>query len=826
MSAPHLKLPRTISSRLYLAAALATMAVLSIAVASLYFTHRTRLAVQHFHSEALPGLLAAADLALLLEQHRRIIETVPVVMDRYRIDRDRRHSEALIEQIGALVGRGDSRSAEIIRVVLPTLLQSSRRVLELAADYAQQQAMEEAESYSGTARTIEEAIATFRASSLASAQQGVSAVASGGQQLAGWVMAGTVAIAVALPLALWLLHYTLLRLRLISRAMLRLAQNETDLHDLPADDGDEVGDMARAVSVFRDNAMLLMEQRTALLSLNQRLDIALANMSHGLSMFDSNQRLLVSNARYSQIYNLPPHVTVAGTSFAEIIGGYRAQIDDNETETVSCDAWCGDMISRIGTTGFTDFRRLHDGRLIQITYRPIEGGGWVDVHEDITEKKAAEERIARLAREDTLTGVANRHAFREALQASLGTGTACPPFAIHWIDLDRFKEVNDVHGHPAGDALLVAVASRIGNSVRSTDFVARLGGDEFAVIQRDAGTSAEAEPLALRLIEVLSAPYMIAGHSMSIGASIGIALSIDAAGDGQEALLRNADVALYQAKAAGRGTHVLFRTEFEELMRERRQLEADLRCALARSEFELHYQPIIDLAGRHIKSCETLLRWQHPVRGMISPTVFIPIAEELGLISEIGAWVLDQACADATTWPGGVSVAVNLSAAQFESDDVLSATERALTRTGLAPSRLELEVTESLLLKDRTETRRVLHQLRALGVAIALDDFGTGYASLSYLRSFPFDKIKIDQTFVRELPEQPQCLAIVSAICELARSLDMRTVAEGVETPEQVEWIERAGCNEAQGYLYSPPVPAAELPAVLLGCDERLRAAA
>ncbi len=483
-------------------------------------------------------------------------------------------------------------------------------------------------------------------------------------------------------------------------------------------------------------------------------------------------------------------------------------------------------MQRIGTAGFTEVRRLHNGRLIEITYRPIEGGGWVDVHEDITEKKEAEDRIGRLAREDTLTGIANRHAFGEALDLTLGAAAHSEPFAIHWIDLDRFKDINDVHGHPAGDALLVAVARRIASTVRSGDFVARLGGDEFAVIQRNVRSSEEAEPLARRLIAELSGPYLVHGHAMSIGASIGIALSVDDAAGDREVLLHNADVALYQAKAAGRGTSVLFRSEIEIEIRQRRALEADLRRALGDNQFELHYQPIIDLASREVICCEALMRWRHPVRGLVPPVVFIPIAEELGLISEIGAWVLRQACAEATNWPERVGVAVNLSAQQFEVDDVLEATRRALTLSGLSPSRLDLEVTESLLLADKSETHGTLHQLRALGVGIALDDFGTGYASLSYLRSFPFDKIKIDQTFVRELPDRPECFAIVTAICEMARSLGMRTVAEGVETVEHIDWVQRAGCDEVQGYHFSRPVPAADVPAVIGACGQLFPVAA
>ncbi len=824
MNAGPTLLPRTVASQLYLACALAGLAALSIATSSLHFTHRTGVVVEKFHSEAMPGLMIAADLALLVERHRRIVETAPVSMDRQEIDRDRQQSESILERIEELVGVQQAEELDFIRSELPDLRERSRKVLFLAANYAQQRSMDEADSYSSTARRVDAAIGAYRAARLAAAEQDVTEIRSGGRVLMMWVIAALVAIGIVLPAAVLLMRGTVLRLRRITRAMFRLTRNETDLGALPSSDLDEVGDMARAVTVFRDNAVQLNQQRAALVALNQRLDIALANMSHGLSMFDAERRLVVSNGRYAAIYDLPPGLLAPGTCFAEIVTHYCKTGDGpSRAELV---AWCEDFADRIAASGgFTETRRLLDGRLIAITYRPIEGGGWVDVHEDITEKRKAEERIARLACEDTLTGIGNRHAFREKIREKI-TARHDEPFAIHWIDLDRFKEVNDVHGHPAGDALLVAVAERIQAAVRSTDFVARLGGDEFAVIQCQAPSWTEAEPLAMRLVEVIGASYMIDGHALSIGASIGVALSADLVAEDPEVLLHNADVALYEAKAAGRGTHVLFRSEIEKQIRDRRRLEHELRGALVGGEFELQYQPIIDIASREVCCCEALLRWQHPVRGPVSPAVFIPLLEELGLISEVGAWVLDRACAEAAGWPAGVGVAVNLSASQFNTAELLEATEQALARSGLEPGRLELEVTESLLLKDRTETHAALHKLRDLGVGIALDDFGTGYASLSYLRSFPFDKIKIDQTFVRELPERPECLAIVTAVCDMARSLDMRTVAEGVETAEHMAWVERAGCNELQGYHFSRPVSATEILDVIAHCGRRLHKAA
>jgi diguanylate cyclase (GGDEF)-like protein/PAS domain S-box-containing protein len=431
---------------------------------------------------------------------------------------------------------------------------------------------------------------------------------------------------------------------------------------------------------------------------------------------------------------------------------------------------------------------------------------------DITERKRAEARVAHMAHHDGLTNLANRVAFQDRLGQALEQAGVT---AVLCIDLDLFKNVNDSFGHPTGDRLLTMVAERLRHAVGGGNLAARLGGDEFAVLLTRVGSSNEVSDYAARLIETLSAHYDIDGIEVVIGASVGVALSPGDGASGDE-LLRNADMALYRAKSEGGGTQRFFEREMDRLAQKRRDVEQDLRRALVNGEFELHYQPLINLAQDRIAGFESLLRWQHPTKGMVSPADFIPVAEDIGLIVGIGEWVLREACAAAVKWPSNVKVAVNLSPVQFRSRNLVSAVVAALAHSGLSPLRLELEITESGFLAETAANLATLHQLRGLGVRISMDDFGTGYSSLSYLRSFPFDKIKIDRSFVSDLAERPDCGAIVRAISGLGRSLNITTTAEGVETAEQLEWLRAEGCNEVQGFLFSSARPAAEIESLLL----------
>ncbi|UTD28620.1 bifunctional diguanylate cyclase/phosphodiesterase [Bradyrhizobium sp. WD16] len=440
---------------------------------------------------------------------------------------------------------------------------------------------------------------------------------------------------------------------------------------------------------------------------------------------------------------------------------------------------------------------------------------------DVTERRKAEAQISYLAHHDALTGLPNRVTLQQRLQHTVEQcNRADRKAAVLGIDLDMFKNINDTFGHPTGDRLLVEVAGRLKAALSGGDIAARLGGDEFAVILDPVNAPAEIAERVAHLIEALSSPYHIDGRELVVGASIGIAIA-PTDGDSADLLLRNADMALYRAKADGGGVHHFFELEMDRQAQARRSLEADLREALAEGGFDLHYQPLVNVAERRIVSFEALLRWQHPVRGMVPPAEFVPIAEDIGLIVPIGEWVLRSACAEAARWPDDIKVAVNLSPVQFKSRNLVSAVMAALAHSGLAPDRLELEITESVLLAETDANLQTLHQLRRLGVRISMDDFGTGYSSLSYLRSFPFDKIKIDRSFIRDLPERADCVAIVRAISGLARSLGISTTAEGVETQGQLEHLRAEGCTEVQGFLFSAAQPAAALSALFgrLGGD-------
>jgi diguanylate cyclase (GGDEF)-like protein/PAS domain S-box-containing protein len=435
----------------------------------------------------------------------------------------------------------------------------------------------------------------------------------------------------------------------------------------------------------------------------------------------------------------------------------------------------------------------------------------VVVVEDVTERKLAENRIAHMAHHDALTDLPNRVLLRDRLQQELTYVRRGGQLAVLYLDLDHFKSVNDTLGHSTGDELLKAAGDRLRGCLQDSDFIARLGDDEFVIIQTTLDEATDAAALAQRVRdEMIRAPFELNGHRIVVDISIGIALAPNDGADADQ-LLKSADMALYGAKSEGRGTYRFFEPDMDARMKRRRALEADLRNALVNGEFELSYQPIVNVQNNQVSCCEALLRWNHPERGTILPAEFIPVAEDTGLMVPIGEWALRQACTDAAVWPAGISVAVNVSPVQLTNETWSQTVVGALAASGLLPRRLELEITESVLVRNNQPTLRSLGQLRELGVRIVMDDFGTGYSSLSYLRSFPFDKIKIDRSFVDDVLNSADTLKIVQAIASLASGLNMITTAEGVETEQQLEIIRAAGCTEMQGYLFSPPRPVAEI---------------
>jgi diguanylate cyclase (GGDEF)-like protein/PAS domain S-box-containing protein len=542
------------------------------------------------------------------------------------------------------------------------------------------------------------------------------------------------------------------------------------------------------------------------------LDSALENMSQGLCMFDANGRILLFNERYTKMMGRSA-AQLQGRSVLDLFKYRKASGDlvGDPEELVA--RMIGD--ARAGRSS-TKVMETMAGRALRVVDQPMQGGGWVATFEDITEWQNAQAQISHMARHDALTNLPNRTLFREHLEQALRRVKRDEQVAVLCLDLDHFKDVNDSLGHPIGDDLLKAVAVRLRQCIREGDAVSRLGGDEFAIVQVASELQAsQVSSLASRLVEVVGAPYDINGHQVIVGVSIGISLSPEDGSDPDQ-LLKNADMALYRAKADGRGIYRFFEAAMDARAQARRLLELDLRAALVRGEFEVYYQPIHDLKADQIIAFEALVRWNHPLRGKIPPLKFIPLAEETGLIVQIGDWVLREACADAAGWSQpNVRVAVNLSPVQFKSRNLVPSVIAALSASGLAANRLELEITESVLLQDSEATLATLHKLRDFGVRISMDDFGTGYSSLSYLRSFPFDKIKIDRSFVHELASRDDSMAIVRAVTGLGKSLGISTTAEGVETSEQLALLRLEGCTEVQGYLFSPPRPAAEVEELL-----------
>ncbi len=537
------------------------------------------------------------------------------------------------------------------------------------------------------------------------------------------------------------------------------------------------------------------------------LKTVLDNLAQGVLLFDLEMRLIFCNLRYLEMYRLAPELARPGRYLRDLL----AQRIQQGTFAGDPD----DYIDRLkdGLTegeSFAQVACLPDGRTFSVVSKPLAGGGWLATHEDITERQRSERQIAHMARHDALTDLPNRVLLRETLEHELKRVKRGECLAVLCLDLDQFKSVNDALGHPIGDELLKLVGERLRNCTREPDTVARLGGDEFAIIMTKMEDPSDAAALSKRIRDSIIKPYQIDGHQIVTDISIGISIAPYDALE-PDPLLRNADMALYGAKADGRGTYRFFEPEMNTRMRARRELEMDLRKALVGKEFELHYQPLVNLQSNEVNGFEALLRWHHPKRGLISPADFIPIAEETGLIVPLGEWVLKAACYEAVDWPDHIKVAVNLSPAQLNNRNLLNVVRGALSETGMPPNRLQLEITESVLLQNTFATLATLHELRKLGIQVALDDFGTGYSSLSYLRSFPFDKIKIDRSFIQDLSNGVEPVAIVQAVANLAKCLNMASTAEGVETQQQLELLQSIGCTEMQGYLFSRAKPANEI---------------
>ncbi|MGU3464946.1 EAL domain-containing protein [Methylobacterium sp. C33D] len=553
-------------------------------------------------------------------------------------------------------------------------------------------------------------------------------------------------------------------------------------------------DHLRRINVALARQGRMLREKTLL------LDATLDSMDQGLIMVDAGGVVRVCNERALALLDLPRAMMQARPSYRAVLRHEAGRRGRRRPER-AVRTW----IER-GEAGQTQVheRARPNGLVLEIRTVPLADGGFVRTFTDITKRKAAEAEVARLARHDVLTGLPNRALFHETLERSLADivqrGGAC---AVLYLDLDGFKSVNDSLGHQAGDELLRRVAAGL-RGVAGDGSVARLGGDEFAVLA--AGGAAEAGALAERLIALFESPFSVGGHRVGVGLSVGIALAPEHGTDA-EPLYRRADLALYRAKAEGRGTYRTFTPAMDEEAEERRVLERDLRQALDDHTLSLHYQPQVDGYTGALVGFEALLRWTHPVRGSVSPNLFVPLAEETGLIVALGDWVLREACREAAQWAQPLKVAVNLSPRQFQKPDLPETVLAILAETGLSPDRLELEVTESIIINDMARAVGILRRLKSYGIRISMDDFGTGYASLATLQAFPFDKLKIDRSFVAQLGTGPQAAVIVRAVLSLGRSLGMGVVAEGVETHAQMKFLTEEACGEMQGYLFGRPRP-------------------
>jgi diguanylate cyclase (GGDEF)-like protein len=586
-----------------------------------------------------------------------------------------------------------------------------------------------------------------------------------------------------------------------------------EIHHRPMSDGgwvathDDITERQRLKAELEQNNKLLSE-RTSL------LQAIVDNFPGGIGFYDKELRVVVCNDRAKEILDLPEGFFANGPPLLEDLLRFNALRGEYGP---------GDVEEQVATklalaadrTTYHFERERPNGTVLDVRGAPIEGGGFITTYMDITERTRSEAKIAHMARHDALTDLSNRVLLNERLDQALKRAKRGKKVALHLIDLDRFKGVNDTLGHPAGDKLLQMVADRLRTLVRETDMIARMGGDEFAITQLAIAGPAEAALLAQQVIAAVSDPYDIDGHQAVIGASIGVAMG---PGDGRnpEQLIRNADLALYRAKSDGRGAFCFFEPAMDAQMQARHAMEKDLRKALVAGEFELYYQPMVKLESGEISGFEALLRWHHPTRGMVMPDKFMPLADETGFIVPMGEWTIREACTRAAKWPGQLRVAVNLSPAQFRSTGLPLAVAGALAASGLAPDRLELEINEMALWGDVEAALSILYQLRGLGVRIAMDDFGTGYSSLNYLQSFPFDKIKIDRSFVTDITEGAGSLKIVRAVAALAQGFGMETTVEGVESLEQLAAVKAEGCHEMQGYLFSRPLPASEIERLFL----------
>jgi diguanylate cyclase (GGDEF)-like protein len=825
------KLLQGLAAKTFMALAAASLPAIAVAIIlGLFLVTKVSEAEADFN-RANSVTIELSEMLVLIEKEHGLIVRLPAELDLGRMDGYAREIagieqkfETEIKQLATVEGIVSPTVVREIRATRQQMKATSDAILDASKSFAQTTALElvngPLEETTAVLHTLLDAVASNVKAVVERAQTDLRSSSLWAWRLTPLALIGAL---LAVAFGIWMIrknfvlpvtHLTAQVLSIRNSGNLDIRQDSRNLQRF-----DEIGTLSRSLhSMIAE----LDDGRRRLVTQYERLDAAINNMPHGLCMFDADQKLIICNKRYAEIYGLKPELTVPGTPLrtvmeARFAKGVYPDTDQNYIE------------NRIAAIAERKplylINELPDGQVIAISHRPLLNGGSVAMHEDITERRKAEARIEYMAHHDALTELPNRISFRQEMDKALARIEQGVTLAVLCIDLDHFKPVNDTLGHPMGDALLQAVSGRLRALVGPTDIIARLGGDEFAIVQMSVDQPVGATTLAARLIREISETYVVQGHQIVIGASVGIAVAPNDGTD-PDRLLKNADLALYRAKEDGRGTYRFFEAGMDAKMQARRRLEVELRKALALGEFEVFYQPLVNLKTNRVGGFEALLRWRSPGRGLVPPGEFIPLAEEIGLINAIGAWVLKQACTEAAGWPDEIKVAVNLSPVQFKRGTVVLDVIAALGASGLPAHRLELEITETVLLQDTEATLSILNQLRALGARISMDDFGTGYSSLSYLRKFPFDKIKIDQSFIRDLSDQPGSVAIVRAIAGLGSTLGIATTAEGVETDEQLEKVRAEGCTEVQGYLFSKPRPANEVGALLQQFNSASKAAA
>ena len=811
-------LPRSrIAAKLYGAIALTLVLAGVLAGVTIGFASRTEEAARVAQLSGLAFVRNAASLELMLEQQRRLVAGAALDAEQSKRQQDESAFRELTDWSASLMQRMGYGPADKLPERYADVAQLGAFALAYARDERRYQAGAMAADFATAMDEVQHGLQADERQRARATQAELEGIRASSRSVVAWVLAGTLASGLLIvPLGLFSLRRVMARLHGIGGALVRLARNDTSVDVPGVEHHDEVGQLARSVAVFKAKSIELLQKKAELERVNLQLEAAVNNMPLGLSMFDAQHRLLVCNRRYVEMYDLPPELTLRGTPYCalwehrEKKGALHYPAEGSREPDFNRP---GSMTIEFGSE-----------KTYSVARQPLKGGGWVALHEDITLRRRQEQEITHLARHDPLTNLANRALFREQLQQALlrlGRGQG---FAVLCLDLDRFKPVNDTLGHPVGDALLRQVSERLLSCVRQGDLVARLGGDEFAIIQANVRDSDSSEKLAVRVVEAVGKPYVINGHHIEISTSMGIVL---APRDGSDAdlLMNNADLALYRTKADGRNGYSFFKSEMNEHVLVRRSIEADLRRALEEDGLSLWYQPAVCLKRGTVTGLEALLRWTHPERGTIAPAEFIALAEESGLMGEVGDWALRRACMQAARWSSPARVAINLSPLQIKRN-LTEVVLQALADSGLAPSRLELEITEAVLMQDSHNTLAMLHQLRQLGVRIVMDNFGRGYCSVSYLRSFPFDKVKVDRALIAGMDRSAPTRAVIAGIVGMGNGLRMSTVAEGIENFAQLQTVRGFGCNEAQGYFFSPAVAGSEVERLLGDTFEQARDAA